>query len=152
MISAHISLREATASQTATRLGIPNTPPASVLDAMRTVAEACFEPARAHFGKAILVSSFYRSPALNAAIGGSPTSDHCLGRAIDLDSDDPSNLDLFNWLRENVPFDQLINEFPDEHGNPDWVHISYRSPSTNRQQVLRARRRPDRGVTYEVMP
>ena len=152
MISEHVSLHEATRSQTATRLGIANEPGPDMLVPMQAVAEYCFEPARRHFGRAIYVSSFYRSPELNKAIGGSPTSDHCLGRAMDLDADTYgglTNAQLFDWLRANVPFDQLIWEFGDD-ANPAWVHVSYRGPS-NRGLVLRARLVGGK-TTYEVMP
>jgi hypothetical protein len=149
-VSPHCTLAEATRSQTATRLGLDNTPAPAVLTAMQSVAEHCFEPARRHFGP-VRVSSFYRSPALNAAIGGSATSDHCLGRAIDLDADGSTvtNAALFGWLRERVPFDQLIWEFGDTE-TPAWVHVSYRE-GANRGQVLRAVHRPGGGTVYEVM-
>lgn len=152
MISPHLSLREATRSQTAERQGIDNTPDAAAVANMRRVAAACFEPARLHFGVPIGVSSFYRSPVLNAAIGGAASSDHCLGRAIDLDAipgTGLTNAALFTWLRAHVPFDQLIWEFGDD-ADPAWVHVSFRE-GANRGQVLRARRQGSRTV-YEGLP
>lgn len=150
-ISDHITYREATRSQTAERMGIDNTPDAAALARMADVADACFEPLRQHFGVPIGVSSFYRSPTLNAAIGGSRSSDHCLGAAIDLDAipgTGVTNSALFWWLRQHVSFDQLIWEFGDDT-EPAWVHVSYRAMA-NRGQVLRARR--EAGATrYEVL-
>lgn len=140
-ISLHISYGEATRSQTAVRLGIDNTPNAAQLTAMRAVAAACFEPARVHFGVPIGVSSFYRCPELNRAIGGSRNSQHKKGEAVDLDADlygGLTNRELFDWLRAHVPFDQLIWEFGTAE-NPAWVHVSYRVTDT-RGQILVARR------------
>lgn len=140
-ISAHITYREATFSQTAVRLGIPNAPDVNALVAMQVVAQQCFEPARDRFGP-IRVSSFYRSPALNKAIGGSLTSDHCLGRAIDcqaVEGHGVTNADLFHWMRDHLDYDQLIWEFGDD-AEPAWVHVGYRSVATNRHQSLRASR------------
>lgn len=136
-ISPHCSYREATFSITAERRGIDNTPPPAALDNMRLVAAQCFEPIREQFGP-IRITSFYRSPALNKAIGGSQTSDHCLGRSIDVEDIEGANADLFAWARVHLVFDQLISEFGTAE-EPAWVHISYR-PSGNRQQVLRATR------------
>lgn len=137
-ISKHISLAEATKSQTAIRNGIDNTPGEAELEAMKLVAAACFEPIRDHFGVALNVSSFFRSVALNTAIGGSKTSQHCKGEAIDIDADGNekvTNKQIFEWAKANLKFDQLINEYPDKEGNPSWVHISF-SKHGNRNQVL----------------
>lgn len=135
MISEHISLNEATRSQTASRLGISNLPTEEHLKAMRLTAEKVFEPLRKALNRPLIVSSFYRSPALNEAIGGSETSQHCKGEAIDIDTGDFNN-DIFYWIKNNLVFDQLIWEFGDSL-NPSWVHVSY-SEKGNRKQVLRA--------------
>ncbi len=132
-ISKHISYREATQSATATRLKIDNTPTDEVLANMKLVAEKCFEPLREWYGKPIRINSFYRSPGLNRAVGGSATSDHVRGFAIDLDT--PSNAEnkkLFDWLKDNVEFTQLIWEYGDKSG-PDWVHISYDKNNLKKQ-------------------
>jgi hypothetical protein len=106
---------------------------------MRLVARKCFEPLREWHGKPIGISSFYRSPKLNKAINGSPRSQHCKGQAIDIDADifnnGVTNAKLFEWLRNNVDYDQLIWEFGTDK-NPAWVHISYVSTEKNRRQVL----------------
>ena len=137
MISEHISLAEATKSQEAIRKGLDNTPGMDEIEAMQLVAEKVFEPLRAAMGCPIPLTSFYRSDELNKAIGGSAMSDHCKGRAIDMDRDGlagPTNADLFHHVREHLPFDQLIWEFGDRT-NPAWVHVSYREEG-NRGQVL----------------
>jgi len=135
MISKHITLKEGTHSETATRLKIDNTPSAEVLVNMKLVAEKCFEPLREWYGKPITINSFYRSPALNKAVKGAKNSDHVKGMAIDLDAGSNSeNLKLFNWLKDNVEFKQLIHEYGDKSG-PEWVHISY-DPKDLRTQLL----------------
>ncbi|MES2395619.1 MAG: D-Ala-D-Ala carboxypeptidase family metallohydrolase [Bacteroidota bacterium] len=136
-ISKHITLLEATKSQTAIRNGIPNEPNEVQLEAMKLVAEACFEPIRNHFGIQLKVSSFFRCEALNATVGGSKTSQHCKGEAIDIDADGTviTNKQIFDWAKANLKFDQLILEYPDKDGNPAWVHISF-SKHGNRNQVL----------------
>lgn len=124
-ISKHISYKEATYSSTAARLKIDNIPSAEVLANMKLVAEKCFEPLREWYGKPIKINSFYRSPELNKAVKGAKNSDHVKGMAIDIDAGSNSeNLKLFNWLKENAEFKQLIHEYGDKNG-PEWVHISY---------------------------
>lgn len=137
-ISEHISYAEATKSQTAIRHGIDNTPNEKQLEAMRKVAENCFEPLREYHGMPIAITSFFRSPEVNEKIGGSNTSQHCTGQAMDIDADvfdnGITNKEIFEWLRANVTYDQLISEYPDEDGNPRWVHISF--IDNNRGEVL----------------
>lgn len=139
-ISNHITLAEATKSQTATRKGIDNTPPKEVIPNMIAVAEKCFEPLREWHGKPIGISSFYRSPALNRAVKGSARSQHCKGQAIDIDADifdnGLTNKQIYTWLVNNVDFDQIIWEYGTDD-NPAWVHISYVSKEKNRRQQLR---------------
>lgn len=147
-ISAHISYAEATKSPEAIRSGIDNLPNFDQLEAMQYVAEHCFEPLRAHHGAPIAITSFFRSAALNAAIGGARNSAHMRGEAIDIDADvfdnGLTNAEVFNWLLANVDFDQLIWEFGDKM-NPAWVHVAARR-SGNRKDVLRAVRRVEDGV------
>lgn len=138
-ISKHISYKEGIRSKTAIRLGIDNKPGPYELKCMRELAEAIFEPIRTHFGKPIYVSSFFRSKALNIAIGGSKSSQHVSGQAIDIDADvfgGMTNKEIFDWVRKNLDFDQMIWEYGDDD-NPNWVHISYRGPSVNRNKCLR---------------
>ena len=124
-ISKHISYEEATYSDTAKAKNISNVPNEVQLAAMQLVAEKCFEPLREWYDKPIKINSFFRSVELNKAVKGSKTSDHVKGMAIDLDAgSNAENLKLFNWLKENAEFKQLIHEYGDKSG-PEWVHISY---------------------------
>ena len=137
MLTKNLSKQEAVASQTAKRLGIKNEPTPEIWKVMKITAENVFQPIRDHFKKPIRVSSFYRSPALNKAVGGSKTSDHTTGRSIDIQgTNGVTNRMIFEFAKDNLDFDQLINEYPDKYGEPSWVHISYRGPGKNRKQVL----------------
>lgn len=138
-ISEHISYTEATKSDTAIRKNIDNNPDEETLERMRYVAENLFEPLRAHFKVPIGMNSFYRSKALNKAVGGSSTSEHVYGSAIDLDADVYgmiSNKDIFDYIKNNLNFNQLIWEYGNDK-EPDWVHASLKKTG-NKKQVLRA--------------
>ena len=150
-ISKHISYKEATQSQTAVRKGINNEPDAYQLQNMQVLAEKVFEPLREHFGVPIAINSFFRSQKLNKAIGGVAGSQHTQGRAIDVDDTlgGVSNKQMFEWIKANLDFDQLIWEFGNDN-NPDWVHISYVSESENRKRVLKASKKNGKTV-YTVM-
>ena len=139
MISAHISDKEGVYSITAMRRGIDNTPGPGELDNMKLLAEKIFEPLREWVGGPIRINSFYRSPKLNKAIGGSYTSQHCKGQAMDIDdtSCHKTNAEMYAWIKENLDFDQMIWEFGDDD-NPNWVHVSYVSPEKNRRICLKA--------------
>ena len=138
-ISKHISYKEATRSNTALRRGIENIPDVEELENMKLIAEKVFEPLRKWVGGPIKINSFYRSPELNVAIGGSKKSQHCHGQAIDIDDvfGYKTNYEMFEYIRENLDFDQLIYEFG-TNDNPDWIHVSYVSKKENRNRVLRA--------------
>jgi hypothetical protein len=150
-ISKHISYKEATRSLTAIRLGLENKPNEYELSNMIGVAENIFEPLRKWVNDPIKVNSFFRSIELNEAIGGSARSQHCQGRAIDIDDTygHATNAEMFNWVKENLNFDQMIWEFGDDE-NPDWVHISWVSKDQNRNRCLRAER-VDGKTTYRVI-
>ena len=133
-ISKHISYEEATKSLTAIRLGIDNTPNAEQIRAMQIVASNIFEPVREWLKLPIKINSFFRSEKLNVKIGGSKTSDHCKGFAIDVDC--VNNALIFDYIKNNLVFSQLIWEFGN-NDQPDWVHFSF-VPGNNKKQVLRA--------------
>ena len=138
MVSKHISLKEATRSNTAERLGINNFPDNDTLVNMQELAENIFEPLRRHVNSPIYITSFYRSPELNKAIGGSESSQHCEGKAIDIDDvySKVTNAVMFDYIKNNLDFDQLIWEFGDDN-NPSWVHVSY-NVSGNRGNIFKA--------------
>ena len=139
MISKHISDKEGIYSITATRLGLENIPSEYIRQNMELLAEKIFEPLRKEVGGPIKINSFYRCPELNQAIGGSARSQHCEGRAIDLDDSYGymSNAEMFNYIKNNLDYDQLIWEFGDDN-NPDWIHVSYVDNDFNRQRCLKA--------------
>jgi zinc D-Ala-D-Ala carboxypeptidase len=138
-LSAHLDLSEVTRSDSAKRNGISNMPTPEHIENFKLLAENIFEPIREHFGVPIRISSGYRSKELNAKIGGSETSQHCKGQAVDIDMDGTSNgvtnANVFNYIKDNLPFDQLIWEFGSDT-NPDWVHVSYNVKQ--RGEVLKA--------------
>ena len=139
-LSKNLSLSEVTKSNTAKRRGISNEPSIEHLESLKAVAENIFQPIREEFMCPIFISSGYRSEALNEAIGGSKTSQHSKGEALDLDADVYcviTNADIFHFALDRLDFDQLIWEFGTDE-NPDWVHISYKKDSRNRHQVLKA--------------
>jgi len=138
-ISDHITYAEAIHSNTGKRMGIDNTPNQTQVEAMKLLAEKVFEPLREWVGGPIKVNSFFRSEALNEAIGGSGTSQHCKGQAIDIDDvyGRKSNAEMYNWIKENLDFDQMIWEFGTDM-QPNWVHVSYVSEEKNRNKCLKA--------------
>lgn len=136
-LSENFSLAEFIKSQTAIRKGISNKPTAAHLAAMKALCENILEPIRAHFGKPVRVTSGYRSKALNAAIGGSNSSQHSLGEAADIEIPGVDNRRLAKWIEANLPFDQLILEGAKRgDANAGWVHVSY--GARNRRQTLTA--------------
>lgn len=140
-ISKHLSFEEATRSATADKLGIVNNNPnLSVIENMKALANNVFEPIREHFKKPIYVSSMYRGIPLNNAIHGSFTSQHCSGQAMDIDmgKNKPTNAEVFNYIKTELKFDQLIWEFGNDK-EPDWVHVSF-STTKNRGQILKAKK------------
>lgn len=140
-LSAHLDLSEVTRSESAKRNGISNMPIPQHIENFKLLAEKVFEPIRTHFNVPIHISSGYRSIELNKCIGGSLTSEHCTGEAIDIDMDGSSsgitNKMVFDYIKDNLEFNQLIYEFGDSK-NPDWVHVSYKSIGKQKKQVLKA--------------
>ena len=138
-LSKHLSLAEVIRSESAKRLGLSNMPTPQHTENFKKLAENVFEHIRNHFNIPIHISSGYRSQALNAAIGGSLSSQHCKGEAIDVDMDGTAitNKQVFDYIKDNLSFDQLIWEFGNA-GNPDWVHVSYSASGKQRKEVLKA--------------
>jgi phosphoribosylaminoimidazole (AIR) synthetase len=134
-LTAHFALSEFTRSESAKREGLDNTPTAEHLENLKTLCEKVLEPIRLKYGS-INISSGYRGKMLNHFIGGSVSSDHCMGRAADIDMDDSgsgvTNKEIFDYIKDNLEIDQLINEF-----NYSWIHVGYRK-GANRKQILDA--------------
>lgn len=150
-ISKHVSYKEGVRSNTALRLGIENAPSDEQLEKMSVVANEVFEPLREWVGGPIKINSFFRCYKLNKAIGGSKTSQHMSGQAMDIDDTFgwKTNTEMFNYVKDNLDFDQMIWEFGDDD-NPDWVHISFVSKEENRNRCLKAYK--EKGKTkYKVI-
>lgn len=137
-LSKNLSLAEVVRSESAKRRGINNMPTAEHLENLKELAINVFQPIRDHFKVPIHISSGYRSKILNNAVNGAAKSQHCLGQAIDIDVDGTSitNKQVFEFIKENLDFDQMIWEFGNET-NPDWVHVSFNKGS-NKKQILKA--------------
>lgn len=127
----YFSIKEMTKSNTATAKGIDNTPDQTITDNLTKLIEAVLDPLREWYGKPIIVNSGYRCEALNKAIGGAKSSQHMLGEAADITvGSKEENEKLFDYIKDNLEFDQLINE-----SDFSWVHVSYREGRL-RKQVL----------------
>ena len=130
-ISKHISYAEATYSQKAIDKKLDNTPNSEQLICMKLVAAKVFEPLREWYGKALTISSFFRSTTVNRAVGGAASSQHVKGQAIDIDAgSEEENEKIFNYIKENLQYDQLINEY-----DFSWVHVSFKATG-NRNQIV----------------
>ena len=136
-LSKHVTRAEFEASDASVRYGISNSMGSADIERAKLLCENCFEPIRAHLNAPIKVNSGYRSPAVNKRIGGATSSQHCIGEAIDLDLHDR---DLFEWIIDNVVFDQLIAEFP-SGGKASWFHISYRKGRLRKQVLVAIKRK-----------
>jgi hypothetical protein len=137
-LSANFTLKELTKSDTATRLGIDNTPDDATIENLKLLCEMVLQPVREHFGKSVTVNSGYRSPESNAAVNGSKTSDHCKGQAADIEIDGLPNPELAQWIMDNLDYTQLILEFYTQgQPNSGWVHVSY-DPNNLKKQELTA--------------
>ena len=125
-------MKELAKSSTADKLGIDNTPTSEATVALSNLVTHVLDPLREMYGKAITVNSGYRCPKLNAAVGGAKNSQHMKGEAADITAGNKTeNKKLFELIRDNLPFDQLLNE-----SDYSWVHVSYVSKSKNRKQIL----------------
>ena len=138
-ISQNITYKEAIHSNTAKRRGIDNTPSEVQVLSMKLLADKVFEPLRKWVGGPIKVNSFFRSVALNDAIGGAASSQHCKGQAIDIDDvyGRKTNAEMYKWIQENLDYDQMIWEFGTDT-QPNWIHVSYVSKEENRNKCLKA--------------
>ena len=128
----YFTIAELCRSITADRLGIKNQCRQEHITSLTALVDNVLDPLREHYGKPLAISSGYRCPELNKAVKGSATSQHMTGQAADIDTGDrQQNKLLFEYIRKNLPFDQLIDE-----SNFAWVHVSFRADGKNRNQVL----------------
>jgi len=135
-LSRNFSLSEFTKSNTATRLGIDNYPSAEHIHNLIDLCENVLQPLRDKLGVSIRITSGYRGKELNKAIGGSASSDHCKGKAADLEvwiDGEEDNAKLYHAVKSlDLNFYQMIWEFGDDE-QPDWVHIAYRKDNPKKQ-------------------
>lgn len=160
-LSPHFTLAEFEYSSTALARGIDNRVPlrtqadnalsgasaneaearfanAPILNNLKNLCLKILEPLREHVGGPVRLSSGYRCPALNRAVGGKATSQHLTGEAADIRVPDPATGEAwFRWMRDHLPFDQLIKERSSRSSPSFWIHVSCRlDPSKNRRQVI----------------
>lgn len=135
-LSKNFTLQEMVHSYTAVKKGLLNEPNEAQIENLRILCENVLQPLRDALGP-IHISSGFRSVELNTAIGGSSSSQHCAlkGAASDIDMG-KRNAEVFNYIKENLEWDQLIWEFGTDE-NPSWVHVSY-NEGHNRKQILKA--------------
>lgn len=148
-LSKNFTMAEFVKSDTATKLGIDNTPEGEHLENAKALFENVVQKVRDHFGPTV-INSGYRSPELNEAVRGSKTSQHCHGQAADIEVPGVANAEVAQWIVDNCDFDQVILEFYTP-GIPDsgWVHVTYKNPEDNRKSVLTAMKEDGKTV-YKV--
>lgn len=158
-VSQYVSYEELVGSNTAKAKGIDNTPTKEIFENAVVVASEVFDPLRVWAGGPLGINSFYRCPALNTAVGGSPTSDHVYGHAIDIDADKYSNgktnRELFLHIVDNLDFDQVIWEYGQDPKNPlkncQWVHVSKRKSGNRKKITIKLSGQPYRSPTAKEM-
>jgi hypothetical protein len=145
-LTANFTLAEMTKSETALRHDMDNTPGEKEIGNLKLLCEKVLQPVRDHYGKGVKVNSGFRHPDVNAKVGGSKTSDHCLGQASDIEIPGVPNAELAEWIKDNLEFRQLILEFYTP-GIPDsgWVHVSY-VEGDNKKQVMTATKKDGKTV------
>ena len=146
-LTKNFTLAELTKSETALRKGLDNTPSEEQIGNLKLLCERVLQPVRDHFEMGVKVNSGFRHPEVNAAVGGSRTSDHCQGQAADIEIPGVANPELAEWIRDNLEYRQLILEFYTPGGPPDggWVHVSY-DPNDLKKQDLTATRKDGKTV------
>jgi len=148
-LSKNFTLSEITRSNTAKRLGITNEPSKEHIKNIQRLITQIIQPMRDDIGP-IRISSGYRSSELNRAIGGSSKSQHCKGKALDLQYWSDGKMDnkkIYDWIIDNaVEFDQMINEF-----DFAWIHLSLKEKK-NRKDVLEAYKDEDGDTKYRYAP
>jgi putative chitinase len=151
-LSKHFTLAEMIVSPTAKRLGLSNVPTEEHIENMRYCCEKILEPVREHFGKPVTINSSYRSPRVNQAVGGSKTSQHVNGQAIDFEIMGVDNKVVADWIADNLEFDQVILEFYTAGDkNSGWVHASIKKNGGNRMQRMIASKSKAGGTVYTTV-
>ena len=150
-LTEHFNLSEMTVSPTAKRLGLSNNPTPEHIENMRYCCEKILEPVRAKFGP-VTINSSYRAPAVNKAVGGSKTSQHVNGQAIDFEVKGVDNKTVADWVADNLEFDQVILEFYSAGDkNSGWVHASIKKEGGNRKVRMIASKSKAGGTVYTTV-
>jgi hypothetical protein len=148
-LTEHFKLEEMTVSPTAKKLGLSNTPTPEHIANMKYCCEKILEPVRAKFGP-VKINSSYRAPLVNKAVGGSKTSQHVNGQAIDFEVPGVDNKKVADWVADNLEFDQVILEFYTAGDkNSGWVHASIKKVGKNRKQRMIATKSKAGGTVYK---
>lgn len=134
-LTKNFHLSELISSQTASRFKIDNTPSFEVKNKLKLLCEKVLQPIRDHFDKPVIISSGYRSPAVNRAVGGSSKSQHITGEAADFEIPGIDNFTLAKWIEGNLNYDQLILEFY-TGGNSGWIHVGYSPRHLNQELTI----------------
>ena len=152
-LSKNFSLAEMTKSQTATRMGMDNNPSEDEVENLRLLCERVLQPVRDHFNHTVTISSGYRNEILSRKIGSSSTSQHCAGEAADFEIFGTPNNEVFNWIKDNLLYDQMILEYWNEdEPNSGWIHVAYNpDQEENIKQNLRAYKDEDNKTQYKPM-
>ena len=152
-LSKNFSLAEMTKSQTAIRMGLSNNPSEGEVENLRLLCERVLQPVRDHFNHIVSISSGYRSPQLCIAIGSSIDSQHAQGMAADFEIYGTPNNEIFNWIKHNLMYDQMILEYWNkDEPNSGWIHVAYNPESSeNIKQNLRAYKDEDNKTQYQPM-
>lgn len=133
----YFTIQELSKSITAQNKRIDNTPGLVETENLIFLVDNVLDPTREKFGKPIIVNSGFRCEKLNKIIGGAKNSQHVTGEAVDIQSiGDVFNKQLFDLIKDNIPFDQLIWEFGNDY-QPDWIHVSLKKEG-NRHEILKA--------------
>lgn len=135
-LSQNFTLAEMTKSATASRRGLDNTPSPQVIAALTLLCNRVLEPVRARYKRPVIITSGYRSPAVNKAAGGAASSQHILGEAADFTVHGVSNIEVCRWMEAELNYDQLIYEF----GESGWIHASYRADRLRNMELSAVRR------------
>lgn len=131
----YFSIKELCRSSKANELGIDNIPTSSVVDSLTRLVDVVLDPLREAYGNPIIVNSGYRCPELNRVVGGARNSQHTKGEAVDITvGSRDGNKWLFDYIKNNLPFDQLIDEY-----NYSWVHVSLDTDMCNRREIIHER-------------
>ena len=152
-LSKNFSLAEMTKSQTATRMGLNNSPSEDQTENLRLLCERVLQPVRDHFNQVVSISSGFRDPILSQKIGSSINSQHCKGEAADFEIFGVANNELADWIKENLMFDQLILEYF-EPGQPNsgWIHVSYtKEINANRKEYLMATKKDGKTQYKQIL-